>query len=560
MGGIVLVVSALLFFFLIPVPSKASSEMIRDYNTHITVNTDGTIHVAEKIIYDFGSLQRHGIQRYIPFVKVNKDGKRFSMDISDITVSDENGDSYTTAVHTNGDNKIIKIGDAGVLITGIHTYNIQYTVSGAITYFTDHDELNWNALGTDWQIPIERATAIINLPKSIATNQISSACYTGIRGSVVTNCTMKNTGPAEVTFTGTKTFAAYEGMTVVVGFPTHVIADLEPVPNIPFEETVQGKIFGIGLLLLLIMWYILLPVLVPILWFLHGRDPKSIVGTVSAWYDPPQNDSGRKFLPGEVGALVDESVDMKDISGTIVHFAQRGLLKIEERKKNDFYIKKQKNGDTTTLLVYERALYDGIFADGDEVAIKDFQGYKVVADVQKKLYAQLVADGLFPSDPHRIRNTWTFIGVFALITCNIPLAINAYIFGRNLIRKTQKGADAAAVAHSLKNFLQSQERQLNFQGQYQMLFEKLLPYAVVFGVEKQWANRFKEMNIMQPDWYQSYQTNTAINLIWLSSFNHSLQSFAQSATPPSSSSGFSSGLSGGGFSGGGGGGGGGGSW
>ena len=93
-----------------------------------------------------------------------------------------------------------------------------------------------------------------------------------------------------------------------------------------------------------------------------------------------------------------------------------------------------------------------------------------------------------------------------------------------------------------------------------MMFEKLLPYAVAFGVEKIWANRFKDIALNQPSWYVG-QNNAVFNAVYFSSVLHSsVSTLSYSATPTRSSSGFSSGFGGGGFSGGGGGGGGGGSW
>jgi len=92
-----------------------------------------------------------------------------------------------------------------------------------------------------------------------------------------------------------------------------------------------------------------------------------------------------------------------------------------------------------------------------------------------------------------------------------------------------------------------------------MMFEKLLPYAIAFGVEKVWAKRFQDLNIGQPDWYQGASPGILNSYVFVNSLNSSMKSFKMATTPTRSSSGFSSGF-GGGFSGGGGGGGGGGSW
>jgi uncharacterized membrane protein YgcG len=87
------------------------------------------------------------------------------------------------------------------------------------------------------------------------------------------------------------------------------------------------------------------------------------------------------------------------------------------------------------------------------------------------------------------------------------------------------------------------------------LYEKLLPYAMLFGIEKEWAKEMAPLYERTPDWYAG---NGAFSAVWFAS---SLSSFSSNAAttfaPPSDSS--SSGF-GGGSSGGGGGGGGGGGW
>lgn len=130
-----------------------------------------------------------------------------------------------------------------------------------------------------------------------------------------------------------------------------------------------------------------------------------------------------------------------------------------------------------------------------------------------------------------------------------------------MFKKTKLGKEQANVAKSLCNFLSSQSKQLEFQANKQMFFEKLLPYAIAFGVEKVWAKRFSNLKLTLPDWYRGYNSNTFTTVYFISSLNSSLNSFSsvsQPPTPTTSTSGFSSGFSGG--SSGGGGGGGGGSW
>ena len=541
-----------------------TGEHIKSFVSQITVRKDGKIDVKEIIVYDFSDLDRHGIYRDIPFTKKNLEGKLVKLDFDIQSVQDEKGKNYRYTLIWSSDQLRIKIGDPDRTITGVHTYVISYRVSGALTYFTDHDELYWNTTGTDWNVPIAKTYTVVELPNTISEKDVKTVCYTGSYGESSTACTSTQK-ENYVTINSTNLLFANQGLTAVIGFPKGKVAVLEPKIIVQFFDTFLGKIVKILIILLVTFWYIIYPIMIIYKWYKYGRDPKGTVGEVRAWYDPPRlkgdrpldEKSNRFMTPAEVGTLGDETVDMKDISATIVDLARRGYLRIEEKKKNDFYFIKSKDivGDTL-LLSYEKKLLNGIFGSGNTIRIKDEELYGTVEEVKKELYENVVKEGLFPNNPQSVRTFYTVVGVFAFITGNFFLAVVAFIFGRNMPRKTIEGVNAYNVAKSLKNFLTSQERQLAFQADKQMMFEKLLPFAVAFGVEKIWAERFKDMNLKSPEWYQGYSGAAFNSVLFTRSLNSSMSSFSSAAHPPSSSS---SGFSGG-FSGGGGGGGGGGSW
>ena len=104
---------------------SASAEYIKDFQSNITINKNGTVSVEEVILYDFGALNKHGIFRNIPINKENNDGKIYKLDIYVQSVSDEKGNSYTYTTSKDSEYTSIKIGDADKLITGEHTYIIK---------------------------------------------------------------------------------------------------------------------------------------------------------------------------------------------------------------------------------------------------------------------------------------------------------------------------------------------------------------------------------------------------------------------------------------------------
>ncbi len=537
-----------------------AQEQIQSFDSQIIINQDGTINVEERIVYDFSNLERHGIYRDIPYIKKNEAGKKFRLDFTSVSVRDEDGNSYQFKKTAENGKLRLKVGDPNKTITGVYTYIIRFQVSGALTYFSDHDELYWNVTGNDWTVPIAQFTSGVGLPIEIGQSDISAICYTGYEASTAKNCAYE-IKDSLVNFQSQNELNPREGLTIVVKFPKNIVSVLEPKPYVTFWETFLGK-FVLGLLIVAAFtWYVVYPIKIPLKWLREGRDPQTHgTGSARAWFEPPKTREGRALTPEETGALVDERADMEDVSGMIVYLAQKGYLKIEERQKGHFYFKKRKEfAADENLLSFERTFLAELFEKSDEFRIQKSKLYDAVENVKTSIYKKLVSERFFPENPNKVRSFYTLIGGFALATLNIALAFSAFFFGRNMPRKTVLGVEATNIAKSLRNFLSSQERQLEFQAKNQMMFEKLLPYAIVFGVEKIWAERFKDLDLKPPDWYSGYGTTRFNSVYFTNSLNSSFSSLRSAATPTSSSSGFSSGFSGG-SSGGGGGGGGGGSW
>ena len=561
---IFLFIFTLLFLF---TSSSVFAEQINSFDATININKDGTISVLEKINYDFGSLSRHGIYRTIPTVKTNQNGKKYKLDFQIKSLTDGSGETYNFSPSYQGNDLQLKIGDADRTITSLHEYDISYNMSGALTYFSDHDELYWNITGNDWDVPIEKASATISLPEKLNASSIKLVCFTGYYGIKESNCSFQTDGE-KVFFISKAVLASKEGMTIAVGFPKNLVAVLEPQEVIPFFNTFVGKIVLFAIITLAVLWYLLYPLWLILKWYQYGRDPK-IFKPVTTWFDPPKNKHGGFLTPGETGALYDERADMRDITATIVDLARRKFLKIEERKKKKllgsssiFYLVQSREylADPSVLL-FESRLLSGFFSKNSEIELSQNESlYDTVSEAKNLLYKQTVSDGLFPTNPNDTRNFYTGIMVAAAITLNPLLFASSLIFGRSMSKRTLFGAEQLGIAKSLRNFLSSQERQLKFQADKQMMFEKLLPFAVAFGVEKVWAERFKNLNLQPPEWFTGYQSGTFNSMIFASALSSSMSSFSTAATPVRSSSGFSSGFGGGGFSGGGGGGGGGGSW
>jgi uncharacterized membrane protein len=143
--------------------------------------------------------------------------------------------------------------------------------------------------------------------------------------------------------------------------------------------------------------------------------------------------------------------------------------------------------------------------------------------------------------------------VAALISAIIVIG-----FGIVMPARTEAGARALERVLGFEEFLQRVEgdRLRDFVKTPEM-FEKYLPFAMAFGVEKKWAKAFEGIYTQPPQWYVG--TNPmAFNVAHFSGRLSEMSSQAattMASSPRSSSgSGFSGGSSGGGGGGGGGGG------
>lgn len=577
------------------------AEQIDNFNTHLEVQKDGTLHVVETIIYNPQGESHHGILRDI----VLKNANGGSVNILGISVTDEQGTPYMFS--TSGSGSIdLKIGDPNVTFSDPKTYVIGYTLKNAYSFYKDFDEIYWNITGNSWPFSIAQASAGVVLPDG--TSVLQSACYFGAQGSK-NNCQAVTQG-SSVSFVVPGILNSGDGFTVAVGFPKGVV----PVPS------TSDKVFSFFEMYW--TWFLsgILPILTLIFslvfWYRKGRDDRTIGVIV------PQYDVVDGLTPMEVGGIVNEKVNAKNISAEIIYLATKGYLKIqqlEERfigfiKTTDYELIKLKdfsdlpNGFDQKLLnalfgtpsiMKLSDLKNLFFKDVSSVVTSEPNAVKSsvkLSDLKNVFYRDAAAvvtsvlDALLNKGYYknlgRMKNgegrvaiilfmsVWAsvFFGgiIGAVVLRDNLLPMMAGIFLSIIIyaivshfnpAKTGKGVAAKEYLLGLKNYLQIAEKdRLQFHNAPEKkpeVFEKLLPYAMVLGVANIWAKEFEGIYTTPPLWY-SGPTGTAFGAV---AFSHSMSSFSSFASSSlSSSPGGGGGSGGGGSSGGGGGGGGGGSW
>jgi uncharacterized protein (TIGR04222 family) len=292
--------------------------------------------------------------------------------------------------------------------------------------------------------------------------------------------------------------------------------------------------------------------------------------------------------PAEVGVLVDESADTKDLTATIVDLAVRGYLRIEEIPaqgmfgKRDWRLHRVRDADDA-LAPYERRLFDGLFALGGSVDLSSLRGtfQGTLAGAESDLYGTAVKRGWFPSDPSSVRTKWVgaavalivfgavaviLLGIFygaALVgVAAILIGIIAGLASRAMPVRTAEGHELLRRILGFRMYMDTAETERQRFAERENIFATYLPYAIVFGLVTKWARAFSGLDAQQAmaGWYTgSAITNIGAFSSDLSNFSSSLSSVISTSPASTGGSSGSSGFSGG-SSGGGGGGGGGGSW
>ena len=136
-------------------------------------------------------------------------------------------------------------------------------------------------------------------------------------------------------------------------------------------------------------------------------------------------------------------------------------------------------------------------------------------------------------------------------------------------RKTKRGSFVNHHLLGFREFIEKAERDRikKLADEDPKIFDRILPFALVFGLEEKWAEVFSDIFTEPPDWYSSNRYgDTFYPHIFINDLGRSISIMNKCfySSPRNSSGGRSismgGGLGGGGFSGGGFGGGGGGSW
>lgn len=585
-GGVLLVLGGVIVAATAPsLPARAGVNdfTISDYKIeyHLSKDAEGrsVLKTTERITAEFPNFdQNHGIERAIP---KSYDKHPTSLSIDAVTNGSSEVLNYTT-YDSNG-NLVVRIGDADRYVQGRQVYRITYTQRDVTRYFADvnADEFYWDTNGVEWRVPIQSLSIKLVLDdKLVSALNGSRACYQGINES---NAMCAITQSGNEFEASASNLGPGQNLTMAFGFAPQTFA---PYQQSPFEIFFKYA---------LIVWFVLIGLSVGLIIWLTVRwsrlsSRKKEIGTIIPEYIPPSDAS----VTTSASLL---STPRSIFAAQLLDFAVRHYIKIYETNKKillwnnkDYEIEVTK--DVSSLTAEEQEILNDIFggsaAVGSRLALSSLKGnnsvYMSTLDNDKKLKTLIRgAYGLREKNPEQLRwfkRAGITLLVLAILSFNPGLlvaSIVAFVAGATLWPLTDKGLALSRHLEGLKMYigvaeterlkmLQSPEGAEKVGGvdpnnkkQLVKLYERVLPYATLFGQEKEWGKQLGDLyesTGKNPGWYSS--TNHA--LFNAAALNAALGSFSAAASYSAASSSSSGGSSGGGSSGGGGGGGGGGGW
>jgi len=559
----------------------AFESMTADYT--LTRAEDGTSHleVVEELVAVFPETdQNRGIRRLIPDIYNDQ-----PVHPRLVSVTDENGQARPA--ETDSDDGAFEIvSRADDFLHGRQTYVIRYTLENVTWDFPDTGlEFNWDVNGVDWAQPFGRVTARLHLDSELAGEMTGRmACYRGVQGAT-TPCdaiaSSEDTGGGSVVTAEASQLAAHQTLTMAVGFADGSF--------VPFDSSYLASPLG---------WIQALAGLGVVgagaLAVRSRRRLRDAPGrpTIIAEYTPPPSVDAL-----ESAVLLGRTT--KAIPAEVLEQAVVGSIRIVEGPERMFGGARLRaelvdpglaDGDGRMLLA-------GLFPSGQpgetyEFGRQDARFSKAAQSILSAAENELGSRGLrrkVPAGTRAMPVVLAGLATVVVIACGagamgagVRPALPAIVMAATVLvaivaailvaRRplTASGAEIRDHLKGLQEFIEWAEADrirmlqspagaervavdVNDPRQKLKLYESLLPYAVVFGQEKEWSKQlavlYTATGAAGPVWYYGTGGFDA------SSFSSGIGSLSAAASSSSSTSG---GSGGGGSAGGGGGGGGGG--
>ncbi len=521
--------------------TNSTDESLNNMTIVAAVSPNGDLQVQEQITWNFADplTTHHGIFRYVPQRVPWKNAPPKGAEPGDTfervtPVTFDAATSSTAPADSNvstksfGDTEysVIKIGRSDTTVTGVHTYNLSYRISGAVV----DNALRFSLTGAGWTVPIKEVDARIIAPVTDV-SQVRCLRF----GKPEPKCSII------VTQRGDGIDVKTDGVGIEVLVPLKTSTSYAP-PRLEVVQTLSRAFRTTGMRLPVAGGAALLAGLAAAFIGRRGRDRVFASGSALGEFGSPERPlhlgerlaSPVEFEPPEGirPALIEPArhgtSSQPCISAMMVDLAVRGHLGIETFDPQSINFRLTRLNPTSqvgpALTPTEFALLNAVFLFGPVVTSAELRQRADLGPQMNRLSANLVNEaverGWWTQDPRHVRRKWYFFAVllavaaffFAVILAaattyawvglsGFVFAIGVAIFARQMPVRTAVGSRIAARLKGFEMLFDAGEgdriKLMEKAQQNSNLFSEYLPYAMAFGNVDRWVKTFGSLGVVQ---------------------------------------------------------------
>ncbi len=525
-------------FVLLILSSPAFAQEDKDYrytkwDVDVTVNKNSTLDVVETITQKFDG-DFTGSYRDIYYgdnvlsfsdVSVSENGVPYNQGVV-IRGSVNNPGLFSATDYKYSNPPYVEILYSFSALNEEKTFVVSYKVNGGFYYYDKTDQMEWKAIAEIRDKPIDDVTVTVHLPEDITLKEDQIGLNASGR-----DLTKKQISQKTLRFTGTD-FGPNTRFWVGVEFPKgYITVNPELLANQKEFEARRAKeriglIVSLGISILLVVFVFLLML---VIWWKWGKDVQ--LPQVAEYLTEPPDATP----PAVVSEILDEDTDIKDINATLVDMARRGYIKFWKKPDDTLF---EWLGDKGDLKAFELQVVNDLFAGRQTASLSSFKNtfYSKIPQLKKMIGQESVNMGFYKTAPAVIKRRFLIFGLcvilfggfLACVSINViadlfmgstglarniilfslPVAtaisgLIIIIFGFPMTRKTKKGAEANARWAAFKVYLENIQK-YGKTGNAQEIYERFMPYAVAFKLERIFTTAFAREDILPPVWFAPY--------------------------------------------------------
>jgi hypothetical protein len=402
---------------------------------------------------------------------------------------------------------------------------LKYFVVGALSFYDTGDRIEWKPFGNKAPAPIDNLTLLVRLPAEFADQQV-------VRDSVGVETNKFFSEANQVKFVANN-IASNDSLEISVTFPHGVVEGSPP----RWQQEIDTFAFwtptlGWGSVILGLLFLVLGPLVVYGWWYMRLRVSPGRSEKIPKYIKSPPSD----LSPAVAGTLLDGKVSPRHIMATLLDMAQRGILNVDSARDEGSFLPDEEVEENFNLYgiaqdkatrPYEATLYGKIFgyAGAKRRQLLDIRQtlFMSVPELKNQIDLEIAQAGYFSEGRDVIRRQYTAFGgagimmsiVFGLLVVVLlgkftPLvvcpflsivvgAVALIIAGFSAPTITKTGARQAVRWEAFKRYLK--DMGVKEAAKYRHRFAQLSPYAVAFGLEKEFVEKFAAANAPTPKWW-----------------------------------------------------------